>query len=969
MEKETAPAIGIDLGTTFSCVAAWNNGIIDVIPNLMGNRTTPSIVSFGGKDILVGEAARDQAIKNPLNTIHSIKRIIGRQYNDPHTQEDLKKFKFKVEKGRSIGNSLIKVFHDGKERTYVPEQISAYVLKNLKASAEEVLGKKVTKAVITVPAYFNDAQRQSTKDAGSIAGLEVLELLSEPTAAALAYGLLEKIDSTKKVLVFDFGGGTLDVTILEIDEGIFDVLCTYGDSNLGGEDLTNALVDFCIKNFEEKNKCVFDRTNARALWRVKNECERAKIALSSENSIEVEVLSLMFEQDLRVEITKAKFEDLCKNYFIRCSEVITEALRKKNVKKDDIEEIVLVGGSSRVPKVKELIKDYFNGKNINDKINPDESVAYGAAIEAAKLSHVQDDTLMEISLCDVCPQCYGIAAYKGGSDKETMSKIILNNSQIPIQKTEEYTTRDDFQTQVNIKIYQGNYDDLSQDYYIGNFLLTGLPPKKKGEVKIEVTFEIDTNSILNVTAVEKNGPKKKKITIVDNKMNLKENEIEEFRKEAESFRASPNPDLDVFSMKNINDKISKLELLYNKSQNKEEKSNYAQSLALTLEDTLNETINNGIENMSVYENFMYRIKKLFYYFNSICELGFISEEEQERILIKVKGFLDIIRNEKLDDIYDLLEMFKNTKKVFDVLILQVVRFEFNEALKLANKKDFLRSKKILQKCQSILNYYDFPIKVMFHKVDGEISDEYNDLKESISFYMCRSNAGILMKEADDYLNLGLTGSDDLDMDKIYLALDKYKEALKEVLNSNESTDVELEAMCLSAICKIQFKILKSTQISSIKDKIRNCMRLAESLRVNLETLKWFRDAKQIFEEIQSLENKIEDETDENFKEKLITEKPEIFNKINEYAGKSNVEFLKFILQEHPYDGYKPSNNIEADFKKNPRIFVRKLKGKYNPRYLKKETYEERVKYTIYHVISCKLNDLFSNDDPEQKTER
>ena len=1002
MEKYEDLPIGIDLGTTFSCIGVYRNAAVEIIPNEKGDRTTPSVVSFLDGDIYVGEQTEYKRLKDPKNKIYAVKRIIGRNFDDEEVQEDIRAFSYKIVSDY-LGRPVIEVNSNGIKR-YSPEQIVAKILAKLKQSAESFLGQNIKKVVITVPAYFTERQKQATKNAGEIAGLEVIKIINEPTAASLAYGfgkynnnfgkllnkknifdeispmtnrsaptpIIEKKKYCQNILVFDLGGGTLDVTLLELEEGDITVKSHSGKMHLGGEDFDNQIMQYCINQFRYKTSIDLNKEEyLKQKTRLKEHCEKAKKKLSQQKEVEIEVESIAKGKDFYLKLSRAKFEDLCKDIFEKCKLPINEVLNDAKCKPQDVDEIVLVGGSTRIPKIQEMLKDYFFGKELNKRLNPDEAVAYGATIEAAlQMGKYSED----VALLDVCPFSLGIAVVNRQDDKVEdmlMSKVIKRGSKLPCKKMEIFNPAEDYQKSILFRVYEGENQYVKNNYLLGKFRLENLPMKPKNEVDFEVTFDLDEDSILTVTAVEKNNKSNcNSIVIKNDKGGLSKNEIEEAKKRQNDEYGS-NLEPAMIIERNYKKEINKLYNEINTLTDPKEQYYTIIKLKNTIENFVNSFNKENMENETYKQKMYYYLTYLFNCYSSLLNFkNLISDEEKDDIISKVKNYLQNFEKTGTSYGSTLVKIFKdNENDIFGEFCIQILGYYSQRGTEyyanpFSNEKK--NAKHYLEEALSIIRKYSVKEKIQnnsylldrFISIEDNINELLNILKaESIEKYCASFSKDMLIRE-DEFS----TEEKKIDI------LDRFKDALAFLKNPRKRADKLLKAIYLANIVKIEFKMFNSNNYDALLKMIDDCISLKLDVpqgcgsRVEGPQLEWFNEICKIKQEIEKKKEqlKLNPKEDEN---KIKEELKYTLDEINFYYQKGKIDFFFYVLKYHKPIGldddyiFQTRGQLENKYYEDTKKFLKKMRRLYNPVRYKGDKEEEQKRHAIMQEIQKLLNEF------------
>ena len=1012
-ELQDGYTLGLDLGTTFSCIGVYRNGGVEIIPNRNGERTTPSIVTImDEKNILAGEDTLEHLVKDYDSSIYSIKRFIGRKYTDKDVKEAINKenFPFKIVGDKQGKFPLILVDKNNKQIKFTFEELSSFVIKKMVDNAEAYLGKKKVKSlVITVPANFNDAQRNCTKQAAKLAGVNVLRIINEPTAAALAYGLGQKTDENegdkeKKILVFDLGGGTFDVTILKIikdGEQNFEILSTKGDKFLGGEDFDNKLVEymldkFCKKMKESKEEIKKDK---KCIKRLKISCENIKRVLSSNEDTTLYLSNFYKGNDIYETITKNEFQNLCNDLFQRLKPPIDDALEYAKLTKNEISEIVLVGGSSRIPKVKLFLKQYFNIKDsnkinnpenqktrINDSINPDETVAYGATLMAAKLS-LKNNNIANFSLMDITPLSLGINVRNKSTNPEIkkegdlMSVLIKRGSKIPLSNKKIYQTSEDNQSIVSIYIYEGEKKYTRYNHILGKVELYDLPKKKKGELRVEVNFSLDDNGILSVTATEKQTGKSISTRIKNDSTALSDEDIEKIRQKNKAIyeKKKTKTDKDI-DYSNLKETLKELQDTYNKSKNEEEKYDTLKNYNEALEQFIN-LFDKNFDNETMVEKYYIYVKELINSYIKTFKLQkSLSKQAQETTIIKnIKEYIKIFTQQSSGYLDNLVEMMKEIEKKIFFEIVSIVIEELNNCGKkcLEERKKFCKYHSLIyfEKANSYFKKYicDFKNTMTCKK---EVRERFKNQIALSESYIKDINSNAILLTPDSLKSdmliksnmtgftnnlLGLKISPKDEIEKYQIVLTNYEKMLSEIEGNTKE-----KAICISFILKIAIYYLGDYNYKKYYKLGQDCKFIVEELGLDKKE-KWYEEFLNIYKEVESNYKEINvPEIKEKIKNKYKKQFDEIDSKFPEKESKtqSYLEFINYILKVKPYKGYEEDkNNKKINFNQDSQDLIVYLQSKYHP---DKYSYsvddeESLLNYFLIEAIEAKLNKIKKNN--------
>ena len=991
MNKFEDLPIGIDLGTTNSCIGVYRNGAVEIIPNEIGDRTTPSVVLFSNDEMYVGEETQYILLPDPKNKVYAIKRIIGRKFKDKEVQEDISHFSFKVQQNEK-GAPQIVIKSNRTTELYSPEEISSKVLLKLKQSAENFLQKTIKKVVITVPAYFTENQKRATRNAGKIAGLEVIKIINEPTAAALAYGFgkchnnnniennykflfndnkkIDEEEKIKKILVFDLGGGTLDVTLLELEKDNIRVKEHDGIMHLGGEDFDNILLDYCIKEFKKMN--TIDLNNEKHIkqkFRLKKHCEKAKIELTYINETEIEVENLVNGKDLFIKINRAIFENLCKEIFSKCLDPIKRILKKTKEDKKNIDEIVLVGGSTKIPKIQDILKEFFNGKDLNCKLNPDEAVAYGATIEAAmEMGKYSED----ITLSDVCPFSLGVAITEEEYLNEfglKMEKIINKGSFLPFESWKLYTPVVDYQKSVLIQVYEGENEFVKDNHFLGKFSLEKIPYKKKDDIHIDISFDLDENSLLTVKATIKENNVSKSIKIKNEKGELSEDEIKNAKNRRKNEGTYKNKSLRT-KMEEENNYKKNINFYLNKLKNEKNETilyHELPNLRTNIEKFIDFLSKDIEDNDTLKEKINHYLAYLFGVYSRLLNLVIINNKEKGIIISNIKNYLKLFKEDGLRYCPSLISIFNNNNdnNAFGEIWIQILNYYLEKGKKLYNKKEKKNAKFYLEEILNIYKKYFLDKKVRNNiLLKFKCENILNESRKLINIL----EAELIENYSDSYARTKIIDENEFknDEQKLYI-LDKFREALRYLQKPNNEEEHLLKAIYLANIIKIEYKIFQSNDYDTLLKMINNCIdekKLVDKGNTN-RRFNWFNEILKYQREIEEKIKLKDSQQDEDEKIKKDSEIIKIMNKIDNVYNKGKIDFFYYILNNHKPNGvekyfsFSNKKELENSFIKNKKDFLNKLIRLYNPQKYKGNKLEERKIHYIMQDICKKINFIYS----------
>ena len=1025
MQEKGNVAIGIDLGTTFSCIAVFKNNKIEVIPNEIGDSTTPSIVTFSGNKIYSGEETLRIQTRDPKNTIYGVKRLIGKYFEDREVQDEIKKYwTFTVDQGEKQDKGCLPVIvvdYEGKKQKFSPEDISALILAKLKRSAERHLKTKVDNCVVTIPAHFREEQKNATIEACKKAGFKVLGTLNEPEAAALAFGFEgknrkdknanENENGEKLILVFDLGGGTFDVSILKYENLKFKVIEKFGDPHFGGEDFDNALVNYCIDKFYEMKKIIIDKDkDPDVMKRLKMACESAKKILSSKNKIQIELNCLKNNEDLSLEISRDLFEEICGHLFDKCINPISELLQKLNISQGNIDEVILIGGSTKIPRIRRMLKSIFF-REPNTFINPDEAVASGAAIMAAKLSGVEGKEIKDILIKDITPFTLGIAVFndevsrvlmllnfleslnkpeklddKGikniANNALLMSTVIKKGSPIPYDNTEQYHTVHDNQEEVEFEVYEGESTLVKENNLLGKFRVKNLPKKKAGEVKFDVNFKIDSNGILTVTAQMTDDKNKKEQLIVEtykggvskNEFNLLEKVEKNNTKDDKFFkmrdlRIEMNQYYQqiINPKKNIEDEDDEEDEEEKLKRKEEEKFDLLKNYSHTIEEFISLFDKKDLENEVILEKIFDYLKKLFESYRMALQLkSQVNNDFQKEIINKVAEYFSKFFESKIFWLQDLLDVFIGTEKKFfyeiaiNLMQLFMIKGQLYSSETKRDNFNKYYAKQYFKGALEIIRKYNLDKDI--NRIERKKKEQYEQMKNKCIAGIHNLDAEFLI-ESENSLSSNKLVDDKIknQKEKLYSLLDIFLEHISKLEGLDDNESYRIIALCYANIVKIEYKLLgNKNKLKIIRDYGVKCKEISERIE-SIKHKSWFKEFFDIQRELEE-EIRFKEEEKDNEKIKIKEKMQEELNKISRIAKeKRKVEFIKYIIDNYPPNGYKKEDDYVKRFNKNQEKTLEDLTTVYHTsNYHGKDIPYER--YLIIEQIETELNKMKENND-------